>query len=258
MHNLYIFDIDGTLTPSRKRMSAEFSKFFNEWTDDNNYYLVTGSDIKKVKEQIPILYLERSQGVFTCCGNEFYKTKVKKWKDKEEIDLIKSYENKFTPPNGFIDYLESKLNNSKYHHRAGNHIEDRGSMINFSIVGRNCSLMERENYFKYDNENGERKKIVDEMKEKWPTLESSIGGQISIDIYEPGMDKSQIYSHITKNFIGLIDKVVFIGDRTMKGGNDYPISELIKNKKNGLSYQTEGPEQTMEILQWLQIDGETK
>jgi len=65
------------------------------------------------------------------------------------------------------------------------------------------------------------------------------------------MDKSQIYSHITKNFIGLIDKVVFIGDRTMKGGNDYPISELIKNKKNGLSYQTEGPEKTQEILESL-------
>ena len=89
------------------------------------------------------------------------------------------------------------------------------------------------------------------MKEKWPTLESSIGGQISIDIYEPGMDKSQIFHHIKKNFTGLINRYVFIGDRTMVGGNDYPISKLIDNTKNGLSYQTEGPSETQKILESL-------
>ena len=248
MDKIFIFDVDGTLTPSRRKMTQEFQEFFYQWSKKNRFYLVTGSDLPKIQEQTSHDILELADGIFTCCGNQFWQESlIKEWPTNWRL----IYENKFTPPNGFIDYLETKLNNSKYHHRAGNHIEDRGSMINFSIVGRNCSLMERENYFKYDNENGERKKIVDEMKEKWPTLESSIGGQISIDIYEPGMDKSQIYSHITKNFIGLIDKVVFIGDRTMKGGNDYPISELIKNKKNGLSYQTEGPEKTQEILESL-------
>ena len=251
MHNLYIFDIDGTLTPSRRRMTPEFAKFFDEWADDNNFYLVTGSDIEKVKEQIPTLYLERSQGVFTCCGNVFYKTKIKKWEDTEDIDLVKVYEHKFEPPTGFVDYLQEKLKDSKYHHRAVNHIENRGSMINFSVVGRDCSLEERKDYFEYDNKNKEREKIVNDMRENWPTLESSIGGQISIDIYEPGMDKSQIFHHIKKNFTGLINRYVFIGDRTMVGGNDYPISKLIDNTKNGLSYQTEGPSETQKILESL-------
>ena len=53
MRKLFIFDIDGTLTPSRQKMSMEFQQFFRDWSDKNDYFLVTGSDIEKTKEQIP-------------------------------------------------------------------------------------------------------------------------------------------------------------------------------------------------------------
>ena len=32
MRKIYIFDVDGTLTPSRQKMTDEFKKFFDEWS----------------------------------------------------------------------------------------------------------------------------------------------------------------------------------------------------------------------------------
>ena len=49
MDKIFIFDVDGTLTPSRLRMTEKFAKFFDKWSSENKYYLVTGSDLDKTK-----------------------------------------------------------------------------------------------------------------------------------------------------------------------------------------------------------------
>ena len=246
MNKIFVFDIDGTLTPSRLRMTEEFAKFFDKWSSENKYYLVTGSDLNKTKEQLPIAYIDRAEAIFTCCGNQM-------WRDDELI-----YDNKFELSTKLKNTLEVVLMSSPYPHRYGNHIEDRGSMVNFSIVGRDCNQEQREEYFKYDNEKGERKIIANAIKEKFPDLDAVIGGQISIDIYPKGNDKSQILNIIEQERLVPPSEYIFIGDRTEKGGNDYPLAKLMEETNNCKYFQTEGPEQTMEILQWLQIDGETK
>ena len=70
------------------------------------------------------------------------------------------YEHAFSPPETLLTFLGEELRFSDYPVRAGNHIENRGSMINFSIVGRDCSLKERKKYFEWDEKNGERKIIA--------------------------------------------------------------------------------------------------
>ena len=254
MNRIFIFDVDGTLTPSRLRMTEEFAKFFDEWTNKNTYYLVTGSDLEKTREQVPLAYIDRAHGIFTCCGNQY-------WQPDPAVhpmhcDLI--YNNRFTPPESLIEYLEEKIKYSKYYHRAGNHIEDRGSMVNFSIVGRDCTQEQREDYFKWDNQTNERKNISNNIKSTWTKLDAVLGGQISIDIYPKGMDKSQIFDIIEQERLVETDEYIFTGDRTEEGGNDYPLAKLMEETDNCKYFQTEGSEQTMEILQWLQIDGETK
>ena len=246
MRKIYIFDVDGTLTPSRLMMTKEFAKFFDKWSNENKYYLVTGSDLDKTKEQLPIAYIDRAEAIFTCCGNQM-------WRDNELI-----YDNKFKLTSKLKNTLEVVLMSNQYPHRYGNHIEDRGSMVNFSIVGRNCTQEQREHFFKWDEEKGERKKISTFLKHKFKDLDAVLGGQISIDIYPKGKDKSQILDIIEQERLVKPDEYIFIGDRTEKGGNDYPLAKLMEETNNCKYFQTEGPEQTMEILQWLQIDGETK
>jgi len=240
MDRIFMFDIDGTLTPSRLMMTEKFAKFFDKWSERNKYYLVTGSDLDKTKEQLPIAYIDRAEAIFTCCGNQM-------WRDDELI-----YDNKFELTSKLKNALDIVLMSSPYKHRYGNHIEDRGSMVNFSIVGRNCTQEQRDEFFKWDEEKGERRKISTFLKHKFKDLDAVIGGQISIDIYPKGMDKSQIIEHIEdieEKYCP--DKYIFIGDRTMEGGNDYPLAKLMTGKCFRDFYQTEGPKQTQKILESL-------
>ena len=48
----FVFDVDGTLTPSRLRIDSKFEEFFIEWIKDKNVYLLTGSDHMKTIEQV--------------------------------------------------------------------------------------------------------------------------------------------------------------------------------------------------------------
>ncbi len=244
MNRVYIFDVDGTLTKSRQRMTEEFARFFDEWSSKNKYYLVTGSDLPKLKEQIPIAYIDRAQGIFTCCGNQFYTNK--------DYNLKLEYENKFKPSDELIKYLKLELKYSSYKTRAGNHIENRGSMLNFSIIGRDCTQEQRDDYFEYDNENGERKRITEVMSRQFPELDAVIGGQISIDIYPKGYDKSQVLKHIEEleNFY-CPDEYLFMGDKTREGGNDYPLAKLMYKTDNCSALQTLGPENTKQYLENL-------
>ena len=48
----YVFDVDGTLTPSRKKIDPDFLSFMLDFADKYNVYFVTGSDRDKTLEQI--------------------------------------------------------------------------------------------------------------------------------------------------------------------------------------------------------------
>jgi phosphomannomutase len=240
MDKIYIFDIDGTLTPSRLMMTEKFAKFFDKWSNKNKYYLVTGSDLDKTKEQLPIAYIDRAEAIFTCCGNQM-------WRDDELV-----YDNKFEMTTKLKNALEVVLMSSQYKHRYGNHIEDRGSMVNFSVVGRNCTQEQREEYFEWDKEKGERKKISTFLKHKFKELDAVIGGQISIDIYPKGNDKSQILNIIEQERLVKPDEYIFIGDGINNKGNDWPLAKLMLTKKDYCSsYHTNGWEETKQILESL-------
>tara|TARA_Y100000361_G_C11095030_1_gene308544 strand:- start:37 stop:777 length:741 start_codon:yes stop_codon:yes gene_type:complete len=244
MNKVFIFDVDGTLTPSRLSMTKKFKKFFKEWSKKNTFYLVTGSDLPKMQEQVPEDILELASGIFTCCGNQYWKEgNTKQW----PTDWRLIYNNKFTPPETLIEYLKNQLEESPYSVRAGNHIEDRNSMLNFSVIGRDCTQEQREKYFKYDKESGERQRIAGNIRFRWSGLDAVIGGQISIDIYPKGMDKSQILKYILEPKT----KYYFIGDRIENNGNDYPLAKLMNETDNCSSLQTDGWQQTQQILEKL-------
>ena len=48
----FIFDVDGTLTPSRGKIDPDFLQFMLFFSGKNDVYLVTGSDRSKTLEQV--------------------------------------------------------------------------------------------------------------------------------------------------------------------------------------------------------------
>jgi len=212
--NVYMFDVDGTLTPARKPMMQAHFKIFEKFVKNNIVYLVTGSDIKKTKEQVPKAILDNCKGIFASSGNEL-------WKGEEKI-----YENLYIPSKKLIEDLELALRETPYTTKTGLHTEHRPGMINFSIVGRNATQDQRKDYHKWDSRTKERKLLAVKLMSRHPEIDIKIGGEISIDIYPKGLDKSQAVSYVRQED-ELKNPIVFFGDRTDKQGNDYAVVQAL-------------------------------
>tara|TARA_R110000765_G_scaffold223038_1_gene327160 strand:- start:685 stop:1407 length:723 start_codon:yes stop_codon:yes gene_type:complete len=216
MKKVYLFDIDGTLTPPRQKMDESFAEFFLPFAKENIVYLATGSDIEKAREQVDQRILMMCQGVFTCSGNEF-------WERGKKV-----YSNEFYPRPKLVTFLEKCVKDSNYHTKTGNHLEYRNGMLNFSVVGRNATPDQRAAYVEWDERKKERWAVAVTLlahTEDFGNIDVSIGGEISIDIYPKGKDKSQAVSKI-RQLHGL--PIVFMGDRMEPNGNDYPAAKALK------------------------------
>jgi phosphomannomutase len=230
--NKFIFDVDGPLTPSRQKIDPTFKEFFLQFIKDNKVWLVTGSDYAKTVEQLGEEICESVVTVYNCSGNDVW-FKGKRVNSKS-----------FDAPDELYELMNGWLQTSPFPLRTGNHIEERMGTINFSIVGRNCTLGERKLYVKHDIENRERESIAFQINREFPSITATVGGETGIDIYRKGCDKSQILEDFNKN-----DKIFFFGDRMEQGGNDWPLAAKLNNQR---CYNVRDWRDTMERLQHFQ------
>ncbi len=235
---IYLFDIDGTLTKPRQKITKEFAEYFVKWMDHKNVFLVTGSDLLKAREQLGDDVIKYCAGVFCSMANELY------------INGELIYRNEVKFPDTMIGWLEQHLESSQYPEKCGKHFEFRPGMLNFSVVGRNATLEQREKYNKWDLQNGDRKFISGFINSRYgDDYEACTGGQISIDIQPKGRNKSQASQWVRKN-IG--DRMHFFGDRCEKGGNDYDIVKDITEHKDGYWTQVFEPEHLKRVLETIE------
>lgn len=227
----FIFDVDGTLTPSRGIIDSNFKKFFNEFCRNNQVFLVTGSDKPKTIEQIGEDTYNLAHTVYNCSGNDV-------WQSRKHIRT-----NNWTLPNDAQEWLTRQLTESNFVLRTGNHFEHRTGMVNYSIVGRNATLGERKLYIKWDKEHNERESISKNFNLLFTGIEARIGGETGLDISPKGSDKSQIIKDFDKN-----DQLHFFGDAMHPEGNDYPLMKKIIDNGMGLCYNVRNWEDTWKQL----------
>lgn len=242
MSTAYLFDVDGTLTPSRRSMDPEFRIWFCNFISENAVYLVTGSDYEKTVEQLGVTITENVKAVYNCSGNDV-------WIGGKNV-----HTNDWRLPEEMHTFLAERLTASGFPLRTGLHFEHRPGMLNFSVVGRNATMGERKLYVDYDTEHNERDTIVKEFNTMFGAeVVATAGGETGIDIYPVGKDKAQILSDLS-----YYDSIVFFGDRCDPQGNDYTlaraVSELSEGKNSlaygrGKFYHVEGWQDTWKILE---------
>ena len=227
----YIFDVDGTLTPSRGKIDSEFLQFMLFFAGSNDVYFVTGSDRYKTLEQVGLDLYNSCKRVYNCSGSDVYEADKNVYKSDWEL------------PKDVEIHLIDELNFSKFPMRNGNHIERRPGGVNFSILGRDKDPFKgRNDYINWDKIHQERDYIARRLRYNFSNLSVALGGQTGVDIGPIGSDKSQILRDFNED-----DELHFFGDRCEEGGNDHSLAKAVE-KRGGLSYNVETFRDTWKLL----------
>jgi phosphomannomutase len=229
----YLFDVDGTLTPARQRIDPKFQDWFLDFAAKNSVYLVTGSDNPKTREQLGSAITFAVDAVFNCNGNETW--------DKNEL----VWANKWRLPEAAHEWLAEQLTASEFELRTGLHFEHRSGMVNFSIVGRNAEIDEREQYIQWDKRTNEREKLAVAFNLAFPALEARVGGDTGIDVTPRGSNKAQVIEYFNQD-----DDLIFFGDDMGQNGNDYPLYRAIVDEHRGFVYTVGNWTETWNLLQY--------
>ena len=227
----FIFDVDGTLTPSRQQIDFKFMCFMIKFCCTYDVYLVTGSDREKTVDQLGLDICYRAKRVYNCSGSDVYERDVNVYRDDWQL------------PKEVEWFLKDELAYSCFPIRNGLHIERRPGGVNFSILGRGKDpSVGRAEYIKWDKERLEREDIANRLRDNFPNLSVALGGQTGLDLGPLGSDKSQILRDFK-----LGEELHFFGDRMEEGGNDYSLGKAVQ-EMGGKAYHVKDWEETKSII----------
>lgn len=229
---LLLFDVDGTLTPSRGIMDPGFKDWFTRHAMAMSV-LVTGSDPAKTREQVGDDLFERMV-VYNCAGNQV---------SNRGIEVSR---NDWDPPDGFEAWLMAHVDSSPYQIRTGRHVERRVGLINLSVVGRNATQGTRKHYHEWDNASNERIRLAALISETWPGVDATVAGETGIDIYPSGRSKAQLASALSDHA-----PLHFFGDRMDPAGNDHGLAMAIVERGLGHCYHVRDWRDTWDRLSVL-------
>uniref|UniRef100_A0A0N4ZEZ8 Phosphomannomutase n=1 Tax=Parastrongyloides trichosuri TaxID=131310 RepID=A0A0N4ZEZ8_PARTI len=240
--NLLLFDVDGTLTESRKKIIAKDFEFWKELSKTIPLGIVGGSDFGKICEQLNVPEKELCSTFQYVFAENGLDGKIHGEQIPRQSLIHFLGDDKYQT---FINYVFKLFSEISIPKKRGNFIELRNGMVNISPIGRSCSQSERDEFDAYDKEHNVRGKIVEKLKENFSqyNLDFVIGGQISIDAFPLGWDKRFCLKYIENSF----ENIHFFGDRTSPGGNDYSI--FIDDRTIG--HTVKGPEDTIDQVKKL-------
>ncbi|XP_062334280.1 phosphomannomutase 2 [Osmerus eperlanus] len=237
---LCLFDVDGTLTAARQRVTPKMYEFLQRLRGRVRVGVVGGSDLDKIREQLGEDVVQKADYVFAENGLVAYKNgqllAVQSIQAHMGEELLQD----------FINFCLNYMAKIKLPRKRGTFIEFRNGMLNVCPVGRSCSQEERIEFYELDKKERIRDKFVSVLREefKGKGLAFSIGGQISFDVFPEGWDK--------RYCLGLLDSdgystIHFFGDKTNPGGNDY---EIYADPRT-IGHEVSSPEDTQRICEQL-------
>jgi HAD superfamily hydrolase (TIGR01484 family) len=242
MKKLIVFDLDGTLAPSKSSLAPETAGLLRGLMGIIKVAVISGGAWAQFERQLltdlPQDSLLANLSLLPTCGTKFFQYNGK-WKELYSEDLTTEQKIKI------IDSLDKAAGEAGY--RAdktwGKVVEDRGSQVTFSALGQQAPLEEKE---KWDPDFSKRKKITAILETLIPEFSIRMGGATSIDVTKPGIDKAYGIRKLRDTLHLSLKEMVYIGDALFPGGNDYPAEEA-----GVVSIPVKGPEETDVVIKTL-------
>jgi HAD superfamily hydrolase (TIGR01484 family) len=233
MKKLIAFDLDGTLAPSKSPLPERISEVLGELLNNFQVCVISGGDFKQFNKQLlSNLKLDDNQlsrlHLMPTCGTKYYTF------DKSENNWKKLYsedipeEDKRRIKIALLKALDEY--GYKEDKTYGELVEDRESQLTLSTLGQDVvdvlgekGIEMKENW---DKDNKKKNNIRNYASNIVTDYEFKVGGLTSIDVTKPGIDKAYGMKKLMEHLELEKKDILFIGDRLMEGGNDYPVKAM--------------------------------
>ncbi len=227
MKRVLAFDIDQTLNVAKTPITKDIAELLVKCLDHFEICPISGQKFDQfliqIVDQLPNPTPEQLSHLhlFVAQGTQYYRYNVEKkdWEQvynypltDEQVAKISETIEKAAKELGYWE--EDKL-------KPGDEIiENRLSQVTFSALGQKAGTEEK---YAWDPDCKKREAIVKRAKELAPAYDYEIGGTTSINAITPGMNKVFGMTHLMEELKVEKEDILYFGDMTHPGGNDYPV-----------------------------------
>lgn len=240
MKQLIVFDLDGTLAPSKSALDDEMAAYLRSLLEVVKVAIISGGDFPQFQKQVlghlPAGSKLANLSILPTDGTKFFEYNGS-WQKLYSEDLSDPQKQKIE------DSLEKAVAQAGFQPKEswGERIEDRGTQITYSALGQQAPLDAKE---KWDPDFAKRKQIKAILDQMLPDFSVSLGGATSIDVTPPGIDKAYGI-HKLRDILKIpISNMLFVGDAIFPGGNDYPALQAGTD-----SIRVRDPEETKRVIE---------
>jgi hypothetical protein len=239
MKKLIVFDLDGTLAPSKSSLAPQTAALLRDLLAIIKVAVISGGAWEQFEKQLltdlPSDSCLANLSLLPTCGTKFFQYNGK-WTELYSEDLTAEQKAKI------VASLDKAAGEAGYRAERvlGKVIEDRGSQVTYSALGQQAHLAEKE---KWDADFAKRKKITAILETLIPEFSVRMGGATSIDVTKPGIDKAYGIGKLRDILQFSLKEMIYIGDALFPGGNDYPAEEA-----GVVSIPVKGPDDTNLVI----------
>jgi phosphomannomutase len=241
MKKLIVFDLDGTLAPSKGAIDPEMATLFAGLLGVVRVAIISGGALPQFETQViahlPAGAALANLSLLPTCGTRFLVYENGDWK------LLYAENFSAAEKTKIIGALNAAVDSSGFKAETtwGEAIEDRESQITYSALGQAAPLEAKE---KWDPDFAKRKKIKSLLDPMLPDFAVNLGGSTSIDITKPGIDKAYGIRKLRDVLKIEIAEMLYVGDALFPGGNDYPVRST-----GATCIQVRDPNETKRVIE---------
>ncbi len=230
MKKVLAFDVDQTLNIAKTPIPPEIAELLTKCLDHFEICPISGQKFDQfliqivdemkdaTPEQLTHLHL------FVAQGTQYYRYDANK-KDWEQVYNYPLTDEQVTKISKAIETAAKELGYWEADKLADGDeiIENRHSQVTFSALGQKAGT---EAKYAWDPDCKKREAIVKRCKELAPEFDYEIGGTTSINAITPGMNKVFGMTHLMEELNVKKEDILYFGDMTQPGGNDYPVVQM--------------------------------
>ena len=230
MKKVLAFDVDQTLNIAKTPIPPEIAELLTKCLDHFEICPISGQKFDQfliqivdemkdaTPEQLTHLHL------FVAQGTQYYRYDASK-KDWEQVYNYPLTDEQVAKITEAIETAAKELGYWEEDKLAEGDeiIDNRLSQVTFSALGQKAGT---EAKYAWDPDCKKREAIVKRCKELAPEFDYEIGGTTSINAITPGMNKVFGMTHLMEELNVKKEDILYFGDMTQPGGNDYPVVQM--------------------------------